>query len=535
MTELPHRECATTLTRRELLASGLALGAGVAAGPLGAVRAPVRRGRLSDIDHVVIMIQENRSFDHYFGRLRGVRGFGDRRGSRDVFRQSDGSGGHVLPFHLDTQHANAACTHDVNHDWGIQHESWAHGAMDGFVTSRLGANGPDAPLTMGYYDRGDLAFYYALAEAFTICDMYFCSAMGPTDPNRLHAMSATIDPAGKAGGPIVGSAGSPNQPPALSWTTMPEQLEARGVSWKVYASPDATNIDGDNTLLFFQQYHRNAALAAKALAPSFPADFEADVTAGRLPEVSWLIAPVRQLEHPAQSPPRYGEYAVSRMLAALWARPELWARTAVFVTWDENGGFFDHVKPPTAPRGTKGEYLTAATLPNAAGRVRGPIGLGARVPTLVLSPFSRGGFVCSDVFDHTSLLRFLEARFGAEVPNLSAWRRKTVGDLTTTFNFMQPDPSIPTLPSTSLDDPLVTHECATPITSYPKARRVPAQEHGRARKPSGPGRVAGRGRSARVGGVSALLAAAGLVVAVRNRDHGAPTPTEPDPKGGRDG
>jgi phospholipase C len=529
VTELPRHERATTLTRRELLASGLVLGAGAAVRPLVGPA-----GRLSDIEHVVIMIQENRSFDHYFGTLRGVRGFGDRRRGSAGFRQPDGSGGHVLPFHLDTQHANAACTHDVNHDWTVQHDSWARGAMDGFVTSRLGPNGPDAPLTMGYYDRRDLAYYYALAQAFTICDMYFCSAMGPTDPNRLHAMTATIDPSGKAGGPVVASAGSPRQPPRLHWTTMPEQLESRRISWKVYASPDATNLDGDNTLLFFEQYHRDAALGAKALTPTFPADFEADVAAGALPQVAWLISPVLQLEHPAQSPPAYGEYAVSRMLAALWGRPELWARTAVFVTWDENGGFFDHVKPPTPPRGTKGEYLTGA-LPPEAGGVRGPIGLGARVPTLVLSPFSRGGFVCSDVFDHTSLLRFLETRFGAEVPNLSRWRRKTVGDLTTAFDFARPDPSIPGLPPTSLDDPLVQRECAMPITSYPKARRVPPQEHGRARRPSGPvGRR--RGRAGSVGGASTLLAAGGLVVALRNRDHGAaPSPGLEAQQDGGDG
>jgi phospholipase C len=448
----------------------------------------------------------------------------------------------VLPFHLDTQRLDAACTHDVNHDWAPQHHSWNNGAMDNFVSARTGVDGPDAPLTMGYYDRSDLAYYYALAEAFTVCDTYFCSAMSPTDPNRLYAVSGTIDPAGRGGGPIVGSAGTPGTPPMLEWTTMPEQLDSRGISWKVYASPDSTNVDGDNTLLFFKQYHRDPALAAKALQPTFPADFEADVAAGALPQVSWLIAPITQLEHPAQSAPEQGEYAVSRVLGALTAQPKLWARTALFVTWDENGGFFDHVAPPTPPPGTPGEFLTVANLPPAAGGVRGPIGLGFRVPLLVVSPFSRGGFVCSDVFDHTSLLRFLETRFGAEVPNLSAWRRATAGDLTSAFNFAAPDPSVPGLPRTTLNDPVVVRACAHPLTAYPVAQSMPAQEPGRARRPSGcvaAGAAAppkrhrgGRSPVPVVAGVgaAALAAAAGLVLAARRR---APRdePARPDAGG----
>src|SRR5207244_2506347 len=128
---------------------------------------------------------------------------------------------------------------------------------------------------------------------------------------------------------------------------------------------------------------------------------------------------------------------------------------ALFVTWDENGGFFDHVPPPAAPPGTPGEYVTVKPLPDVAQGIAGPIGLGFRVPLLVASPFSRGGFVSSEVFDHTSLLRFIETRFGAEVPNLSAWRRAVTGDLTAAFDFVAPDTSVPSLPPTSLTDPRV--------------------------------------------------------------------------------
>ncbi len=157
---------------------------------------------------------------------------------------------------------------------------------------------------------------------------------------------------------------------------------------------------------------------------------------------------------------------------ALLAHPDVWRKTALFVTWDENGGFFDHVAPPTPPPGTKDEFLTVANLPAAAGGIRGPIGLGFRVPMLVVSPFSRGGLVCSDVFDHTSTLRFLETRFGVRVPNLSRWRRKTTGDLTSAFNFAaRPNANRPALPRPGA----VTCSGESPVTRHRAAVPAPAQ------------------------------------------------------------
>src|SRR6202040_3718152 len=149
-------------------------------------------------------------------------------------------------------------------------------------------------------------------------------------------------------------------------------------------------------------------------------------------------------------PSIFGENLLSLIIEAFRLKPEVWAKTVFFVTYDENGGFFDHVAPMTAPLGTPGEYVTAPAVPDptviGSPAITGPIGLGFRVPTLIVSPYSRGGFVSSDLFDHTSLLRFLETRFGAEVPNLSAWRRSVVGDLTSAFNFVAPDQSLPALP-----------------------------------------------------------------------------------------
>jgi phospholipase C len=463
---------------------------------------PSACSKLTDIQHVVILIQENRSFDHYFGSYRGVRGFSDRS---VAFQQPDPANttssplGALLPFHLDTPTTNAACTPDITHAWVPQHQSWNNGAMDGFVSSRLPINPNDAVLSMGYYTRADIPYYYALADAFTICDNYFCSVMGPTDPNRLYTMAASLDPDGKNGGPIlqtiITNRAAVNG--RLTYTTMPEQLQARGISWKVYSSPDETVLTGilsDNVLSYFKNFQDPASvLHQNAFKPQFPVDFLADVASGNLAQVSWLIGSVLTSDHPP-SPSAFGENILSLIVTALTANPALWAKTVLLVTYDENGGFFDHVAPVTAPAGTPGEYVTAPAVPDptVAGSpaIAGPIGLGFRVPMLIISPFSRGGFVSSDLFDHTSVLRFLETLFGAEVPNLSAWRRAAVGDLTTALNLQKPSQSIPNLPSTLPAIPQTIQQCASNLagtTSYtvPSTQTVPTQESGTATRPSG--------------------------------------------------
>jgi phospholipase C len=468
----------------------------------GAKPAPAVCSKLTDIEHVVIFIQENRSFDHYFGSYRGVRGYSDESAAfeqPDTSNTTDPPIGKRLPFHLDAASTNAACTHDITHDWVPQHQSWDSGAMDGFVNSRLAINANDAVLTMGYYNRGDLPYYYALADAFTICDNYFSSVIGPTDPNRLYTMAASIDPDGKNGGPILQTIVTNRSAlyGRLTYPTMPEQLQARGISWKVYSSPDqnvASGILSNNVLPFFKNFQDpSSVLYRNAFGPQFPVDFLADVASDNLPQVSWILGSVVTSDHPP-APSLFGEAVVSLVVSALTANPAIWAKTAFFLTFDENGGFFDHVAPATAPPGTPGEYVTAPAVPDpsviGSPAIAGPIGLGFRVPMLIISPFSRGGFVSSDVFDHTSVLRFLETRFGAEVPNLSAWRRSAVGDLTTAFNFAAPDTSIPNLPSTVAALPQIIQECTATLAgttpySVPNPQMLPTQESGTAPKPSG--------------------------------------------------
>jgi phospholipase C len=511
------------LSRRQLLAAGLAAGAGAV---LGACSGPTARRAASvrpagsdigAIDHVVFLIQENRSFDSYFGTYRGVRGFDDHAaGDPGIFAQrwADNSTrpplGRLLPFHLDTTTANAECTKDLTHEWGPQHECWNGGEMGAFVQTHTAPQneGPgNGVLTMGYYRRTDLPYYYALADAFTVCDAYHCSVLGPTDPNRLYSVSATIDPDGRAGGPVVANIESSSGKFSLSWATMPERLQSKGISWRVYNPPGdeyrpespVAQLVSNNPLLFFRNYRaRSSALYENAFQATFPSDFASDVATGTLPQVSWVVSPSKPVgedEHPP-GPPTRGEWFTSQVLRTLTAHPAVWAKTALFVTWDENDGFFDHVAPPVAPPGTSGEYVTTEPTAGDLQGVPGPVGLGFRVPMLVVSPFSRGGYVCSTTFDHTSQLRFLETRFGVGVPNLSPWRRSVTGDLTSALHLQSSDRSSPPLPMPVLDDPRVVRECQpsqlsevdVPSAGYPlpEQQQMPTQEPGTPRRAPSP-------------------------------------------------
>ena len=434
---------------------------------------------LGSVEHVIFLMLENRSFDHYFGSLGGVRGFDDHAPDQlGAFAQAwphgpRGRPSALLPFRLNTLRQKAECTYDLSHAWPLQHACWNEGAMDQFVsahTSSAGEGRQYGTMTMGYYEESDLPFHYQLAKQFTVCDGYHCSVFGPTHPNRLFHLSATNDPDGVAGGPIITTNSDPNLEFTCTWDSMPEQLSANNISWKMYnpAGPlyqPHQNLSlsvSDNILLYFQAYqdptstlYRNAFgyngpdTSSVLPGPAGTNDFAHDVLTDQLPTVSWLIPGLGFDEHPA-APPVLGEWYTQQVLDTLLANPAIWASTVLFITFDENDGFFDHVPPPTPPPNTPGEYLSVDPLPGAAGGIAGPIGLGMRVPMIVVSPFSAGGYVCSDTFDHTSQLRFLETLLGVTVPNLSAWRRSVTGDLTAALPVLtQPVTSAPILPTVS--------------------------------------------------------------------------------------
>jgi len=461
------------MSRREFLAKVAAAG-GTAmlaswASPIieEAYAAPVPSGSLQNIEHIVLFMQENHSFDNYFGTRYGVNGFGDTPfNPPPVFQQrgwapSPTGGGptdfndptqFTLPFRLDTQRGpsiSGECINDPDHTWIGMHAAWNGGANNNWLPNSIRAVGSrNAPAVMGYYNREDIPIHYMLADKFTVCDNYFCSVLGPTVPNRLYWLSATIDPDGQFGGPQLETPAIwPNS--QYSWEIMPQALDGAGISWKVYNSHDLGPINRviyNGLVSAFKQAKIGSGLWRNGVTPRYPLNFAADVAADRLPQVSWVIGPVLECEHPAL-PVALGAVGIVNLLRILLSNPTVWAKTAVIVSWDENGGFFDHVTPPTAPAGTPGEFVPESIVNNVhgSGGISGPIGLGYRVPCLVISPYSRGGRVDSTVYDHTSQLRLVETRFGAQVPNLTPWRRATTGDMTNAFDFNTFDPSRPPL------------------------------------------------------------------------------------------
>jgi phospholipase C len=560
---------------------------------------PPDGGTFLDAEHVVILMQENRSFDHVFGTLRGVRGFNDPRAvtlpdGKPVWMQTNAAGETYTPFRLDFKNTNATWLGSLPHSWRDQTEARNHGNHDGWLEAKRSHREDCAgmPFTMGYYDRRDLPFQYALADAFTICDQHFCSTLTGTTPNRLHLWTGTIrqkhDP---AFAPNVRNS-EVDYGASANWKTFPERLEEAGVSWRVYqnelSAPSGLEDESDawlanftdNPLEWFDQFqiglratHRDylerlpaeieklraaggrpRELAAKekllhwakaeqarsasaterertlhekafttneadpayrqlstlryrdgavkremAVPKGDPLHrFRADVNSGKLPAVSWLVPSERFSDHPGS--PWYGAWYVAEALNILTRDPKVWSKTIFLVTYDENDGYFDHVPPfvvpdpanPSSGKTSPGIDAALEYLPleqdlkrYAAREARGgPIGLGFRVPLIVASPWSRGGYVCSQVFDHTSVLQLLErvaSRWsGREVreTNITAWRRAVCGDLTSAFRpFESGQPRVES-PSRDAVFEQVHHAQFLPMPSGYANRSMPGQEPG---------------------------------------------------------
>ena len=434
------------ITRRHLLAGGAAAAGGAVMASVlppnlrAAAAQETRKGSIRDIKHVVVLMQENRSFDHYFGTLAGVRGFDDPDAitlstGKSVFHQPTTSNpdGYLLPWHLDTKTTSSQAIPSTSHAWSVQHKALNNGANDNWMPAHLAADGAtNGPYTMSYYARDDIPFHFALAENFTICDGYHCSLLGPTWPNRMYLMTGTIDPQGKNGGPITSNV---VPTPPYSWTTYPERLEAAGVSWQVYQEEDDY---GTNMLEFFQNFQNagpGSGLYERGLTISQPGQFEWDCANGTLPTVSWIVPTAGKSEHPAYLPASGANFIASK-LEAVAANRELWNSTVFILNYDENDGLFDHVVPPLPPSGTADEFVNGL-----------PIGGGMRVPCILISPWTVGGWVATDTFDHTSVLQLLEQVTGVRETNISDWRRQTFGDLTSALgmggNRRRPAPHLP--------------------------------------------------------------------------------------------
>jgi phospholipase C len=309
-----------------------------------------------------------------------------------------------------------------------------------------------------------------LAEAFTICDAYHSSVMGPTWPNRLYWMTGMIDPEGHNGGPIIKNEVPPD---GLRWTTYAERLEEAGVSWRVYQHGEKGQ--PHNLLSAFSRFRHapsGSPLNVKGMPAASDGLFEYDALHDRLPTVSWLCPSGEASEHPVYMPAAGAEFIASK-LDAVAANPDVWAKTVFILNYDENDGFFDHVPPPVPPEATAQEFIDGL-----------PIGAGFRVPCIIISPWTAGGWVCSQPFDHTSVLQFLERFTGVREPNISLWRRKTFGDLTAAFRFDRPVSRPPLLPDTSGLLHQAHYAAANlPAPAIPGAdQQMPAQEQGARRR-----------------------------------------------------
>lgn len=450
-----------------------------------AIPARRRHGDIRDVEHIVILMQENRSFDHYFGTMSGVRGFGDRFPipvpdspgivSKNVWYQpaaepepeATGGGARVLvPFHLNTQeHFEYMRVTGTPHTWPDSQHAWAAGKLNEWARFKNNHS-------LGYFTEADLPFQFAMADAFTVCDAYHCSFQGGTNPNRMFLWTGTNDPLGRGNGPVLyNTYDNVEHDPdgGYTFTTFCERLERAGVSFQVYQ--DMEDNFTDNPLAGFRSFRAsynaepgsNPALAEHGLSTRGLDRLKEDVLADKLPRVSWIVATAEGSEHPGPSSPAQGAQYTAQVLDALTANPEVWSKTVFIVNFDENDGFFDHVPPPAAPAyehwsadrsqarlagastvDTTGEYHELPALGSEAEAqlpYHEPYGLGPRVPMYVLSPWTKGGWVSSEVFDHTSVIRFIELRFGVHEPNISAWRRAVCGDLSSIFNFADPDAS----------------------------------------------------------------------------------------------
>ncbi len=500
------------LSRRSVIRGAAVVGGAAAAASVlpqtAKADAAVVHGDIRDIKHVVILMQENRSFDHYYGSLKGVRGFGDRAtiqlpGGLPVWRQPVSSPGLPVtgtqyPWPLSAGTFSGAQPPDpetgaqnyggTDHSWESQHGAWYGGLMNGWCWAKGG------PTTLGYLSRHDIPFHYALADAYTIGDAYHCSVLSATGPNRTYLWSGTIN-ADQANGGFVASHGGDELGEFLPWKSYPETLQAAGVSWKVYQGTDNY---GDNGAQYFKTF-ADLDPSQGGTAPAGPnvwydnglatvpepndpdlgnADNLAlairnDVLAGTLPQVSWVVTNQRYSEHP-DGAPTDGAYYVGQVLKALHADPDVFNSTLVIIDFDENDGQFDHVPPPVPVAGTTDEfYLETSLAP-----VPLPVGLGFRVPLLLISPWTRGGWVTSEVSDHTSVIQFLErwtTALGtpALCPNISAWRRSVCGDLTSAFDFRHPVYGLPDLP-------WVTAPVGEPRSYHPvpASNVMPVQEPG---------------------------------------------------------
>ena len=342
----------SVISRRTFLAGTSALGLAGLSRKLRASAFPIQ--------HVLICCNENRSFDHYYGYAPFAGAYGVPPG----YSQPNGHGGFVTPHHL-----LLPVSQDPTHEWAPIHSEWDNGKMDGFFTT-------DGSIALGFYNQSDLPFYYSLFNTSTLCVNYFCSLLGPTFPNRLYL----------AGGTSGGNTTNTIAPGSLTYPIILDLLDAHSITWKVYHIGPACTVGGpvcDNMFQLFQNWWKDPRVNNFS-----ESDYDSDLSTGNLPQVSFMMTLDVNAEHPPFSITT-GQDTQQRLISALM-QSQFWAKSAYVLTYDEAGGFFDHVPPP----------------------VFDAYGAGIRVPTWVISPFAKPGHLEATLYEHSSVLKFLETVFG---------------------------------------------------------------------------------------------------------------------------
>ena len=354
--------------RRDLLKGAGALGvAGLTAPLFSVAKALAGNPKSNPIKHVVVDMQENRSFDHYYGFAPFAGPYGVPSG----YSQPDGIGGVVTPYHF-----ASLSTPDIGHSWSAMHSQYHGGKMDGFYTT-------DGINCMGYYTQADLPFYYSLFKSSSLCTNYFSSLMGPTWPNRFYLA------AGTSGGITTNGIWGYG---VFDYPIILDLLEDAGVTWKVYnVSFDSVPFGNtDNIFVFWKRWaHDQRTRGSKG-------EYLDDLRLGRLPQVSFIIPSFARGwdEHPPADV-SVGMGIQQELITALM-QSSAWKSSTYILTYDEAGGYFDHVAPP---------QLDA-------------FGLGVRLPTWVISPWAKPGHLEPTLYEHSSILKFIEAVFG--LPTLAS-------------------------------------------------------------------------------------------------------------------
>ncbi|KAK9456291.1 phosphoesterase family-domain-containing protein [Dipodascopsis uninucleata] len=422
---------------------------------LGALPSSLGNESLKDVKHIIMFMQENRAFDHYFGTMAGVRGFKDPNvligdNGLPIWYQPATEAEYLLPFYMGANSSykeGIQCADGGSNDWIENHNAWNNGKINGWVTN-------NSEYAWGHYRRDDIPLHFALADEWTLGDMYSEFVIGPTAPNRAAWVSGNLNIGSflgnpeSVGGPYIENYSTDGECESdgnviydcypLTWKTMAENLEDNDISWFVYRDWDSTNDDPFYYFANFLDAESNSSLAERGISWAGRELFYEQCQNNTLPTITWIIGSFPLSEHPPNTP-HDGGWILESVVNTLM-ETGLYDESILLISYDETGGWGDHVPPFISPNGTDGEWSVDYRDPTQYV----PSGPGFRVPFFAISPWSRGGKVFTEPADHTSQLLFLEEwgkanGYDLTIDNITPWRRAHMSNLVNMFDFQSYD------------------------------------------------------------------------------------------------